>query len=78
MILFKVFFKSNFGKVNHLFGNISGIVKSVRRFKIKDLRDEFASTTSNFKDIFSLIKFQHVAECVEECLRGGVEGDVNR
>lgn len=71
-------FKSDFGKVNHLFRNVSGIVKSVRRFKIKDLRDEFAGTTCNFKDIFSLIKFQHVAESVEECLRGGVEGDINR
>ncbi len=71
-------FKSNFRKVNHLFRNVSGIVKSLGRFKIEDLRDEFAGTTCNFKDIFSLIKFQHVAESVEECLRGGVEGDVNR
>ena len=78
MIFFKVLFKSYFGKVNHFFGNVSGIVKSVRRFKIEDLRDEFACATCNFKDIFSLIKFQHVAESVEECLRGGVEGDVNR
>ncbi len=73
-----MFFESDFRKVNHLFGNVSGVVKSVRCFKIEDLRDEFSGTTCNFKDIFSLIKFQHVAESVEECLRGGVEGDVNR
>lgn len=60
--------ESGLGKVQHFFRNICGIVISVRSFEIQDLGNEFSSTTGNLQNILGFIKFQHVAQSVEESL----------
>ncbi len=77
LIFFKMLLESNFWKINHFFSDICGIIKGLRSFEIKDLRYEFTGSTCNFKDIFGLVKFEHIDKSIEEGLRGRVKGNVN-
>ncbi len=71
-----MFFKSHLRKFDHLFRNIGGIVESIGCFKVKNLWDQFTSSTCNLKNIFGFIKFEHIAESIKESLWSRIKSDI--